>query len=96
MRTIKIICHDKLSSIHTIPARRICSVTVRNQYRGAKTASISLCHGSDYLEVELPTEKAYSLYRDIVEWCNDEGGNLVVELLTGLGDDPIDYVATRN
>lgn len=96
MRTIKIIYHDKLSCVHTISAHHIHSVTIRNQFQGAETAFISLSWGSDYVDVELPTKKAYSLYHDIVEWLNDGCDNLVVELLTGLGDDPIDYVATRN
>lgn len=96
MRTIKIIYHDKLSCIHTISAHHIHTVTIRSQYQGAKTAFIDLNWGSDYVCVELPTEKAYSLYHDIVEWLNDGCDNLVVELLTGLSDDPIDYVATRN
>lgn len=96
MRTIKIIYHDKLSCIHTISAHHIRCVTIRNQFQGSKTAFISLYHGSDYLDVELPTKKARSLYHDMVEWLNDGCDNLVVELLTGLDNDPIDYVATRN
>ena len=96
MRTIKIIHHDKRSHIYTIPAYHIRCVTIRNQFQGAKTASIDLYWGWDYIDVELPTEKAYSLYHDMVEWLNDGCDNLVVELLTGISDDPIDYVATRN
>ena len=96
MRTIKIIYHDKLSCIHTIAAHHIHTATIRNQFQGAETASIDLNWGSDYVYVELPTEKAYSLYHDIVEWLNDGCDNLVVELLMDLNDEPIDYAATRN
>lgn len=96
MRTIKIIYHDKLSCIQTISAHHIHSVTISNPFQGAETAYIGLSLGSDYVSVGLPTEKAYSLYHDMVEWLNDGCDNLVVELLTDLDDDPIDYVATRN
>lgn len=97
MRTIKIIYHDKLSRIHTISAHHIHSVTIRNQFQGANNALISLFPDpSRCADVGLPTEKAYSLYHDIVEWLNDGCDNLVVELLTDIDNDPFDYVATRN